>query len=629
MTDKTKANHLIEEGSPYLLQHAHNPVDWWPWCAQAFEKARQEEKPIFLSIGYSTCHWCHVMAHESFEDESVAAYLNQHFVCIKVDREERPDVDAVYMRVCQAMTGSGGWPTSIWMTPDSKPFYAGTYFPRETFLTLLQIVSEAWENNRFALLQSSEQITAAVQADDPAQPRRQDPPIQKATTAFRSQFDQTYGGFGRAPKFPSAHNLMFLLRTAPDLAEQTLLQMYRGGIFDHIGGGFCRYSTDRQWLVPHFEKMLYDNAMLAMAYLLAFEATGKLVYRTVAKKIFSYLEQDLQAPDGGFYAAQDADAGGAEGAFYVFTPHELTTLLGQTDGERFCHYYGITPEGNFEGKSIPNLMHQPLDDTSIAALVPQVYAYRKNRMALATDQKILTGWNALAAAAYAMAYRILKEEHYLQIARSTLSFLAEKLTSDTTVFAGMFQARRSVPGFLDDYAFLSFALLQLHQATMNGNALAGSIAWAQQVIDRFADEKQGGFFFSGTQNEALISRPKEVFDGAIPSGNSVMAYNLIRLSLLSPQQQLLQWADRQRDFMNSVAGHAPMGCGFYLYAALPVKRVVCALTDRTDLNTISIRSDWIFSLADPTAQPVMNGKATFYVCENETCLPPSNTVPWP
>ncbi len=566
------------------------------------------------------------MAHESFENEHVAEQLNRDFISIKVDKEERPDIDGVYMRFCQAMTGSGGWPTSLFMTADGKAFFAGTYFPTESFLNLLASVATAWKQNRVSLLKSSDQITAAIHHSGKAASGRESAPVAAATEQFRTSYDPEYGGFGAAPKFPSPHNLMFLLYTSPDMAEKTLLQMYLGGIFDHIGGGFSRYSTDPYWLAPHFEKMLYDNALLAMAYLLAHEMTGKVLYRTVAERVFSYLERDMRDRDGGFFSAQDADSDGVEGKFYLFRPDELASILGPEDGARFCRHFGITPQGNFEGKSIPNLLGAPQPDLRVEALLPKVYEYRKGRTALHTDTKLLTGWNALTGAAYAMAFRLLKQEAYGKTARETLGFMERELTNGDTVFVGSSGKQCSGPGFLDDYAFYIFALIQMHQATLEDSYLMRAVELAEKTISSFWDQENGGFFFSGAENETLIARPKENWDGAIPSGNSVMAYNLSRLSLLTDSGQFEAWAEQQRRFMNGEAAAYPSGYGFYLYASLPVKSVTCVLGNPSDLNDIKIKSNWAFRLVDSEHYPLVNGKTTFYICENGACLPPSNTL---
>ncbi|MGE4353277.1 MAG: thioredoxin domain-containing protein [Oscillospiraceae bacterium] len=626
MTDNRTPNRLIQESSPYLLQHAHNPVDWYPWGEAAFARARQENKPVFLSIGYSTCHWCHVMAHESFEDTGVAEILNREFIAVKVDREERPDVDNIYMRVSQMLTGSGGWPTSIFMSADGKPFYAGTYFPKDNFIDLLEGISGAWKRDRQALLQNGDSITAALREKAGKRYPAESAPIREAVAAFRSAFDPEWGGFGNAPKFPSPHNLMFLLGASPEMAEKTLLQMYRGGIFDHIGGGFSRYATDRFWLVPHFEKMLYDNALLAMAYLLAYEDTGKALYRTVAERIFAYLERDMHAPGGGFYSAQDADSEGVEGKFYLFTQDELKALLGNEAAEQFCRRYGITPAGNFEGGSIPNLLRSPGDDETSDKLIPRVLDYRSRRIPPHTDKKLLTAWNALTAAAYAMAGRILKNDGYLKTARETADFIARELTEGDAVYVGITDGRRAGKGFLDDYAFYLFALLQLHQATQADSYLSRAVLLTDKAVSLFWDTSDGGFFFSGAENENLVARPKESWDGAMPSGNSVMAYVLSRLSLLTGEVRFSAFSERQNHFMNGEAAAYPMGYAFYLWSVLPVKKVVCVLKDPADLKDIVIRSKWAFRVTDSPDYPLMNNKTTYYVCENETCLPPVNTL---
>ena len=620
------SNRLINETSPYLLQHAHNPVDWRPWGEEAFAKAKAEDKPVFLSIGYSTCHWCHVMAHESFEDTDVAQCLNRSFISIKVDREERPDIDGVYMRACQTMTGSGGWPTSIFMSADGKPFFAGTYFPKEAFLSLLDAIARAWQGDRGSLLESGERLAGILAQNARNEAARDDAPIARTVETFRRTFDLEYGGFGGAPKFPSPHNLMFLLNTAPELAEKTLLQMFRGGIFDHIGGGFSRYSTDRYWLVPHFEKMLYDNALLAMAYLMAYETTGKALYRSVAERVFGYLEREMRAPDGGLFSAQDADSEGTEGKYYVFTPQELEELLGEADGKRFCLRYGITPVGNFEGKSIPNLLRAPEQDDAVDAFLPKVYEYRRRRIAPHTDKKELTAWNALAAAAYAMAARILKHEAYLNRAREIVDWIERELTEGNTVFAGVTDGKRSGPGFLDDYAFSVFALIQMHQATLEDRYLSRAAELTERAGELFWDEKDGGFFFSGVENETLIARPKESWDSAMPSGNSVMAYNLSRLALLTEEERFTERAQQQRRYMNGEASDYPVGYSFFLYAALPVKKVVCVPQNTQDLRALHIRSNWALRVTEDPAYPIVSGKTTYYICENGTCLPPVNKI---
>lgn len=619
-------NELIHETSPYLLQHAHNPVNWYPWGNTALKKARDEDKPVFLSIGYSTCHWCHVMARECFEDKEVAGVLNRYFISIKVDREQRPDIDGVYMRACQSMTGSGGWPLSIFMDSGGNPFFAGTYFPKEAFISILRELAGLWDNNRQSVIENGKRLAACVSKAGGSNIHAGGDSVKEATEMFRESFDAKYGGFGSAPKFPAAHNLMFLMRTAPEMSEITLKQMYLGGIFDHIGGGFSRYSTDRYWLVPHFEKMLYDNALLAMAYLLAYETTGKALYRIVADRIFTYLERDMSCPSGGFYSAQDADSENGEGGFYLFTPDELKRLLGESAGKRFCMRYGITDDGNFEGKNIPNLLSSGVRDEKTEALLEKVYEYRKKRMMLYTDKKILTAWNALVAASYAAAARILKNGEYLRKARETITFVEHDLTGGNTVFAGKTGNQRSGPGFIDDYAFYIFALIQMYRVEFDKKYLDRAAALTNIAIEEFWDKNNGGFFFSGTSNETLIARIKETMDGAMPSGNSVMSYNLSRLSMLTDNSKLEYYAEKQRNFMNGEAAAYLMGYGFYLYSELSVKKIICAVKNPEDIRSLRINSDCVLSIADSPEYPFINGKTTYYVCQDNVCLPPTNML---
>lgn len=567
------------------------------------------------------------MAHESFESEEVAAALNRDFVSIKVDKEERPDIDGIYMRVCQALTGGGGWPTTLFMAPDKTPFSAGTYYPKDYFLSLLRSIRQAWDSEREALLESGEKLTAALEDEhERASEVSAEGLVRQAVSMFRRSFDAQYGGFGPAPKFPSAHNLMFLLHAAPELAEKTLLSMYRGGLFDHIGGGFSRYSTDRYWLVPHFEKMLYDNALLAMAYLLAYERTGKKHYRSVALLTLEYVQRELQSPEGGFYSAQDADSDGVEGKYYVFTPDETIRVLGKEDGERFNQLYGITSQGNFEGKSIPNLLGQGEPDDTVAAMLPKLYEYRKQRTALRTDHKILTAWNALMIAAFADAYRIAGQESCLRAARRAADFLERCLTDTGAVYVSFTDDVRSRRGFLDDYAFYIFALLRLHQATLEEGYLTQAVFWMDKAVAEFYDREHGGFFFSGPGNEKLILRPKELYDGAMPSGNSVMTYNLSRMAALTHREDYDDLLKYQQTFQNGAAADYPAGYGFYLYSTLPIKEIVCATNDPAGVRSLKIRSDWAFRLTNDPCYPLLNGKTTYYVCEGSACLPPTNEL---
>jgi len=588
------ANRLINETSPYLLQHARNPVDWYPWCEEAFAKAANENKPVFLSVGYSTCHWCHVMERESFEADSIAEILNQYFVPIKVDKEERPDIDGVYMQVCMAMTGSGGWPLTILMTPDKKPFYAGTYLPKRsrrhmTGLTeLLETVRQKWQADDSALLERADEITKAVQVYtemDGIGEANTDMLIKKAYRDFSARFDSAYGGFGTAPKFPSPHNLMFLIEYdrvfssthALYMAEKTLTQMYRGGIFDHIGYGFSRYSTDEQWLAPHFEKMLYDNAMLVMAYTRMYTATGNTLYKDVAKKAIQYVLRELGHPEGGFYSAQDADIEGEEGKFYLLEPQEVIDCLGPEDGAVFNETYDITESGNFEGKNIPNLLKS--EKVTDDKLISKLQKYRQSRYKLHKDDKVLASWNGLMIAALAQAYMAFSpcDEHIIDSAKRAVLFAENSLMSGTEVFTSFREGRRSAQGFLDDYACMCFAMIEMHRATCDEQYLHKASALCKKAAGLFFDVQEGGFRTSGTQNETLILDLKETYDGAAPSGNSIMAYNMVMLSLFDAweSEDTLQ---KHLGFMSKSAGRNPAGQSFFLTALLlhnsPPKNII-------------------------------------------------------
>lgn len=648
ITDK-KPNKLINEKSPYLLQHAYNPVNWYPWGNEAFEKAKTENKPVFLSIGYSTCHWCHVMAHESFEDEETAKYLNQNFISIKVDKEERPDIDSIYMSVCQAITGNGGWPTSIFMTPDKKPFYAGTYFPKTSrlgligFKDLLSAINEKWKNDRQELIQSAEDIVSHFNQTNIGGDTVDESMIIDAVNQFRKSFDRKFGGFGHAPKFPTAHNLLFLIdyyeknndKEALEMAETTLRQMYRGGLFDHIGFGFARYSTDKYFLVPHFEKMLYDNALLIMAYSKAYDVTGNNLYLEVAEKTAEYIEREMTGPEGEFYCAQDADSEGIEGKFYVFEPQEIISVLGSKYGKRFNDTYGITEKGNFEGKNIPNLLNSSVENESFDECMKKLREYRKKRTSLHLDDKVLTSWNSLMIAALSQLYRVSGNEKYIIMAEKANSFITKHLLKDNKLYVSFREGKCGSPGFLDDYAFYIFALTQLYEATFNDNYLKNACHFCDRVIEDFYDNKNDGFNFSGKENEQLIFTSKETYDGAIPSGNSVMANNLVKLSYLTDDERYGDLAEKQLAFMSSDAKGYPMGYSFYLLALSrylnPPAHITAVLKNEADLENLkgrlSLNSD-ITVLKRPTEEyPLINNKTTFYVCRNHSCMPPTNEIP--
>ena len=575
-------NRLKNETSPYLLQHMNNPVDWWPWCDEAFAKAKAENKPVFLSIGYSTCHWCHVMAHESFEDAEVADVLNRYFVPVKVDKEDRPDIDSVYMSVCLALTGSGGWPMTIIMEHTGKPFFAGTYFPKRYrygmpgLIELLEGINAQWQTDRQKLLDSAEKITVRLNAQSkkPLNHSDSDKLIKQGVAYFKSAFDRRYGGFGRAPKFPSPHNLLFLLeayqnlhdRDCLEMAEKTLLSMAKGGIFDHIGFGFSRYSTDAKWLAPHFEKMLYDNALLIMAYTKAYEITRNPVYKTVTEKTILYIKREMTHPEGGFFSAQDADSDGVEGKYYVFTPREIVSTLGESDGQAFCELYDISESGNFEGKNIPNQIGRPALNDSISRFLPTLYEYRKKRTSLHKDDKILTAWNALMIAALADAFSIFGDESYLEAAKRAAAFIETNLCENGRVFTSFREGKRSGYGFLDDHAFYVYALLRLYHVTSEMQYLERAKRLAGKVAADFFDDRDGGFYLTGNYGEPLVARPKESYDGAIPSGNSVMTMNLVTLNLLTGEYEDI--LDKQASFMISQAADSPAGYSFLLYSLL-------------------------------------------------------------
>ncbi len=669
-------NHLKNQTSPYLLQHADNPVNWYPWCREAFERARQEDKPVFLSIGYSTCHWCHVMAHESFEDAQVAELLNRHFISVKVDKEERPDIDSIYMSVCQAFTGSGGWPTTIFLTPEQKPFFAGTYFPKNAkygqigLLDLLQAVHKKWKTDREELLQSAEEVLAFLKNREVLKSSGVDytsgrkvlehtladgePDLQlinKAFRIYRRIFDEKHGGFGNAPKFPTPHNLLFLMQyyekneegEALKMVEKTLLQMYRGGIFDHIGGGFSRYSTDPYFLVPHFEKMLYDNALLIMAYCKAYQLTKKSIYREVAEKTASYILREMISPEGGFFCAQDADSEGVEGKYYLFDASEIVEVLGAAEGKVFNRYFDITETGNFEGKNIPNLLKNDSvedgktkfnRDGTMQGQMVKVYDYRKNRYGLHLDDKVLTSWNGLMITAMCHLYRVTGNKEYLEVAEKAQDFIQNRLCEEDTLHISWREGVRSSKGFLDDYANEILALLALYEATLERSYLDMGIRFYEKAIADFWDEEQGGFFLYGRENEQLILRPKETYDGAVPSGNSVMAYNLVQLYHLTGEKQFDEYAQKQLKFMCGEAKDYPSGHAMFLLALsdylFPPEKVTIVAKTAQELYTlpcqIPLGAVVNAFVGENEEYPLKNDKTTFYVCRGRTCYPPENEL---
>ncbi|HAA05355.1 MAG TPA: thioredoxin domain-containing protein [Syntrophobacteraceae bacterium] len=603
------ANHLALEQSPYLLQHVDNPVDWYPWGDAAFEKARREDKPVFLSIGYATCHWCHVMAHESFENHAVAEALNDSFVAIKVDREERPDVDQIYMTVCQAMTGRGGWPLNVFLTPEGKPFYAGTYFPREErmgmpgFTNILTHIARLWRFDRGKLLQVGEDISRTLQPNPEAAKHRQTLDVntlKQAVEQLSRAFDPRWGGFGDAPKFPTPHHLTFLLRwyrrtqdeAALNMVERTLVEMRKGGMFDHVGYGFSRYSVDERWLVPHFEKMLYDQALLAMAYLEACQITGKPFYGEAAREIFTYVLRDMTAPSGGFYSAEDADSEGREGWFYVWTPDEVSQILGPELGNLFCRFYDVSPAGNFEhGKSIahistPLVAFAAQHGMEVDALRgqmegarQQLFLARKQRIHPFKDDKILASWNGLMIGALAKGHQVLGEPAYADAARRAADFILDTLRDSSGRLLRRYRnGHVAYRAYLDDYAFLVWGLLDLYETVFEVRYLREAVRLNREMLDLFWDEVGGGCFFSPHDGEELIVRDKDLYDGAVPSGNSVAGLNLLRLSHLTGELPLEQKAEQLLDAFSGMVGDYPMAYTQFLnaldFAIGPVQEIV-------------------------------------------------------
>ena len=664
MTDPERIpNRLINEKSPYLLQHAYNPVDWYPWGNEAFLKAKVEDKPIFLSIGYSTCHWCHVMERESFEDEEVVDFLNKNFVSIKVDREERPDVDSIYMNVCQALTGSGGWPLTIIMTHDQKPFFAGTYFPKDDrmgmqgLMTILKAVTNAWTNNRKLLLQSGDKITEYISRKiESGMESISENIFDEAFNSFEQYFDPVYGGFGHAPKFPTPHNLMFLLRywkrtnnpAVLQMVEKTLDSMYKGGIYDHIGFGFCRYSTDNKWLVPHFEKMLYDNALLAITYLETYQATKKEKYGLIARDILSYVLRDMTSQEGGFYCAEDADSEGEEGKFYIWDLEEIYSVLGEEEGRAFASFYNITSKGNFKGKNIPNLINNNLPYENIRAFKAsrdKLFIHREKRIRPLKDDKILTSWNGLMISAFAIAGRVLNDDKYTQTAINAANFIINNLIRDDGRLLSRYRDGEAKHlAYLEDYAFFIYGLLELYETTYKSDYLKRAVSLSDDLLELFWDENDGGLFIYGNDSEQLLTRPKEIYDGAIPSGNSVSVLNFLRLSRLTEKFEYEEKANQIfRTFSGSIKLQ-PFSHSFCLMALLfafsrgqeiiistdsreNAKPYIDIINEKFSPFSVSL----VYTHGDETLAEIAPfiksyntepGKTKAYVCEKHSCKAP-------
>jgi uncharacterized protein YyaL (SSP411 family) len=681
-------NRLVFEKSPYLLQHAKNPVNWYPWGDEAFEKARQEDKPIFLSIGYSTCHWCHVMEHESFEDAAVAKLMNQVFVSIKVDREERPDIDNIYMTICQMMTGGGGWPLTIIMTPDKQPFFAGTYIPKDDrygrlgMMTLIPQIQQIWSTRRQQVLSAAQQIITELH-----QPKISSPDdeldksiLKEAYAELGRRFDSRYGGFGSAPKFPSPHNLLFLLRYwqrtreehALAMVERTLQAMRRGGVYDHVGFGFHRYSTDHQWLVPHFEKMLYDQAMLAIAYTEAYQATKKSIYAQTAREIFTYVLRDMTDQKGGFYSAEDADSEGKEGKFYLWTTDEIRQALGDEEAGLVSKVFNLSDKGNFheEGTaelSGTNILHlrRPLSDDAVELGISEnelyqrlesarekLFEVREKRIHPYKDDKILVDWNGLMIAAFAKGAQVFNEPDYAQAAMRAADFILEQMTGpDRRLFHRYRDGEAAVSAYVDDYAFLIWGLLELYEATFAVRYLQFALDFTKDLLTFFWDKEHGGLFFTAENSEKLIARQKQIYDGAVPSGNSVAALNLLRLSRMTAASA---FEDKAWQISKTFADQVKQIPIAYtqLLSALdfgfgPSFEVVIAgrssSTDTQDMvNAIRRQflpnkvllfvpseapSPAITKIAEFTKyQTSIEGKATAYVCRNYLCSAPTTDI---
>jgi uncharacterized protein YyaL (SSP411 family) len=683
-----KPNRLISEKSPYLLQHAYNPVDWYPWGDEAFEKARKENKPIFLSIGYSTCHWCHVMEKESFEDVQVAKLMNETFVSIKVDREERPDLDHIYMTVCQIMTGSGGWPLTIIMMPDKKPFFAATYIPKETrfgrmgMLELIPRVEEIWKTRHDEVIQSADKIIAALKTMDSESLGEEldASTLDMAYQQLAQLFDEIYGGFSESPKFPTPHNFTFLLRywkrtgnkKALEMVEKTLQEMRRGGIYDQIGYGLHRYSTDREWLVPHFEKMLYDQAMLTMAYIEVYQETRKEEYKKTAQEIFTYVLRDMTAPTGGFFSAEDADSEGVEGKFYIWKEEEIRQNLEKEEADLIIKLFNVEKNGNFMeeaagSKTHDNILHLKKSPSEIASELKmsehdlqdrlestreKLFTLREKRIHPHKDDKVLTDWNGLMIAALAKGSRAFGEPEYAEAAGQAVDFILDHLRKpDGRLLHRYRDGEAGITANLDDYAFFIWGLIELYEATFDANYLKTALELNKDMLRHFWDEKVGAFFFTPDDGEALIIRKKESYDGAIPSGNAVAMLNLLRLARFTGNSDFEERAVNlgrafSKDVKKFPSGHTQlmvsvdfgMGPSYEVVivgksGAKDTEKMLKALRNRFIPNKVTIlrptekKSPDIDKIAEFVKHQVsIDGKATAYVCLNFACKLPTTDV---
>ena len=674
-------NHLANENSPYLQQHVHNPVDWYPWGDEAFEKAKELNRPIFLSIGYSTCHWCHVMEKESFEDSAVAAFLNANYVCIKVDREERPDIDNLYMTVAQGMTGSGGWPLTIVMTPDKIPFFAGTYFPktghgnRPGLLELLPVLANTWKEDPDRIADITADIQSYINSRrSGAEALIPDTILDQTFRELSDSFDSRNGGFSQAPKFPSAQNLLFLLRyaytfgdsSAITMVVKTLDAMRKGGIFDQVGLGFHRYSTDAHWLVPHFEKMLYDQAMLLMTYAEAYQFTGESGYAKTCREIVQYLTKEMESPDGGFYAAEDADSDGSEGTFYVWTVPELKAALGQ-DADWALKYFGATKQGNFSEMGRPadgqNVLRIAVDSEAFAqshgwtvdelasnveSVRTRLYQIRQKRIHPGKDTKIMTDWNGLLVAGLAQTAMALKDRDILSLAEQTYhSILTQNRSPDGRLLKRRIDGVAGLPAILDDYAFMIWGGLNLYKATGNVDYLRTSLELAKIAEQDFWDSEKGGFFLGSERSSDIPVRMKTGYDGAIPSGNSIMALNLMQLGRITGETA---WTQKADSILNAFSGElvrVPRGFSGMLLSKFEdqpeAREIVVVFTEADSQSSTEMKE--LRALYLPTSviveksvnEPVdsvipwlkdyqsIDRKPTFYICRNYACEQPTSS----
>ena len=668
------ANRLAGETSPYLLQHKNNPVDWYPWGPEALLRAREQDMPIMLSIGYSACHWCHVMEHESFEDEETAKVMNALFVSIKVDREERPDLDSIYTQAVQAMTGRGGWPMTVFLTPDGRPFFGGTYFPKDerpgmpAFTRVLMAAADAYHNKRADVLEGADQLVAKIQSPPVEQTGEMMTTLilQTAAQRVRAQFDRQHGGFGGAPKFPQSMGLDVLLRCSRryndadslGMVELTLEKMARGGMYDQVGGGFHRYSTDARWLVPHFEKMLYDNALLSRSYLHAYQLTGKPFYRDVAEETFGYVLREMTSPEGGFYSSQDADSEGEEGKFFVWRPQEIVDVLGQEAAAAFMRYFDVTEDGNFEGHNIlhvpdgPAAVAQELgtSEESLAAVIDlakkQLLLVRERRVHPGRDDKVLTAWNGLMLRSFAEGAAALEREDYLQAAVRNADFLLSNLKRDGRLRRTYKDGQAKLSGYLEDYAMLADGLIALYEATFDRRWLDEARSLADTMVAQFWEAREGVFYDTARDHEALIVRPRDTFDNAMPCGGSVAADVLLRLSVLTGDGEYGRKAISALRSVSQYMTQYPNGFGRWLAALdfyLSTPQEIAIVGPRDHRATRALRSV-VFSAYLPSrvvagydpasgaeavrgmplleGRGLVNGQPTAYVCEHYACMAP-------